>query len=370
MNRKLLHITFANSLAYTGGGQGTEHNKKAIRACLGDGAMDTYTIKPYQGSHGIKFYLRRISEILKGYMGGLTQQHLENIIAKLNTGEYTDVFIDSSQLGYLAKAVRKKIPHMCIYTFFQNMEYDFFSSSIWDGKDYLHAFMIPMAKYNERCACRYSDKIIVFNSRDASRVKAVYHRDADMQIPIWLTDDYIDNPPSIPAENGAKQALFVGSYFFGNTQGLKWFCKEVLPHVDMHLTIVGSGMDAFANDVEPSDKLSIYSNVPDLKPYYEQADFVILPVTTGGGMKVKTAETLKYGKYIIGTKESLEGYDVNPEIATVCNTAAAFIEAIGSYQRPFKFNPPSRQLFRQKYSYDAVISSYANLLNVPTPQSL
>ena len=85
---------------------------------------------------------------------------------------------------------------------------------------------------------------------------------------------------------------------------------------------------------------------------------------------MKTAETLKYGKYIIGTKESLEGYDVTPEIATVCNTAAAFIEAIGSYQRPFKFNPPSRQLFRQKYSYDAVISSYANLLNVPTPQSL
>ena len=121
MNRKLLYITFANSLAYTGGGQGTEHNKKAIRACLGDGAMDTYTIKPYQGSHGIKFYLRRISEILKRYMGGLTQQHLENIIAKLNTGEYTDVFIDSSQLGYLAKAVRKKIPHMCIYTFFQGL---------------------------------------------------------------------------------------------------------------------------------------------------------------------------------------------------------------------------------------------------------
>ena len=363
MNRRLLHITFANELTYTGGGQGTEHNKKAIRACLGESAMDTYTIMPYKGPHNIRFYLRRISEIAKKFMGGLTQQHLENIIVKLSTGDYTDIFIDSSLLGHVAKVVRKELPHLHIYTFFQNMEYDFMSSSIWDGKDYLHAFRIPMTKYNERCACKYSDKIIVFNSRDALRVKEIYHRDADMQIPIWLTDDYIDTPPGIPSEKDCKEALFVGSYFFGNTQGLKWFCKEVLPHVNIHLNIVGSGMDAFANDIEPSDKISIYSNVPSLKPYYEKADFAVLPVTTGGGMKVKTAETLKYGKYIIGTKESMEGYDVNSDIATICNTATEFIDAINNYHRPYKFNAPSRQLFKEKYSFDAVISSYKKVLN-------
>lgn len=365
MNRKLLHITFANALAYTGGGQGTEHNKKAIKACLGESAMDTYTIMPYQGPRSIRFFLKRITEIFKCYMGGLTQQHLEIIIGKISTSYYTDIFIDSSQLGYIAKVVRKNFPDLRIYTFFQNMEYDFISSSVWDGKDFLHAFKIPMTKYNERCACRYSDKIIVFNSRDASRVKEVYHRDADMQIPIWLTDDYTDTPPIIPTEKGVKEALFIGSYFFGNTQGLKWFCKEVLPHAKIHLTIVGSGMDAFSKDIEQSNKISIYSNVPDLKPYYEKADFVVLPITTGGGMKVKTAEALKYGKFVIGTKESLEGYDVNSEIATICNTEVEFIDAINNYQRLIKFNPPSRQLFKQKYSYDAVISSYEKILNTP-----
>ena len=140
-------------------------------------------------------------------MGGLTQQHLEIIIGKISTSYYTDIFIDSSQLGYIAKVVRKNFPDLRIYTFFQNMEYDFISSSVWDGKDFLHAFKIPMTKYNERCACRYSDKIIVFNSRDASRVKEVYHRDADMQIPIWLTDDYTDTPPIIPTEKGVKEYI-------------------------------------------------------------------------------------------------------------------------------------------------------------------
>ena len=99
-----------------------------------------------------------ITEIFKCYMGGLTQQHLEIIIGKISTSYYTDIFIDSSQLGYIAKVVRKNFPDLRIYTFFQNMEYDFISSSVWDGKDFLHAFKIPMTKYNERCACRYSDK--------------------------------------------------------------------------------------------------------------------------------------------------------------------------------------------------------------------
>jgi hypothetical protein len=103
-----------------------------------------------------------------------------------------------------------------------------------------------------------------------------------------------------------------------------------------------------------------------LKPYYEKADFVVQPITTGGGMKVKTAEALKYGKFIIGTKESLEGYDFNPEIATICNTATEFTEAISNYNRPFKFNAPSRLLFKQKYSYDAVISSYEKILYTPS----
>lgn len=363
--RKLLHITFANTQAYTGGGQGTKRNIKGLKACLGENAVDCYTIMPIKEPHNMAFYGRRISEILKGFMGGLTQKHLDNIIHLLDTGQYTDLFIDSSMLGYIAKVARKRHPQLHIYTSFQNMEYDFISSSVWEGKDYTHFFLIPLTKHNERCACKYSDKIIVLNSRDASRVKEVYHKEADYQIPVWMTDNYDDsNARKQQKKNNIKEALFVGSYFFGNTQGLKWFCKEVLPHVDIHLTIVGSGMNAFANDITHSDKISIFSDVPSLEPYFEKADFAVLPITTGGGMKVKTAETLKYGKYIIGTQESVEGYDVSNKEATICHTASEFIEAINAYNRSYPFNPSSRQLFKEKYSFEAAIGLYKDMLNV------
>ena len=153
----------------------------------------------------------------------------------------------------------------------------------------------------------------------------------------------------------------MGSYFFGNTKGLTWLCNEILPHTDIHLTIVGAGMDAFARDIKPSEQISLFSNVPDLAPYYEAADFVILPIITGGGMKVKTAEALKYGKYIIGTREALEGYDVNATIAKQCGNAQDFIQAISHFHIPYKYNPASRKLFIEKYSYEASLKSFKDI---------
>ena len=368
MKRRLLYITFANKQVYTGGGKATACNQLAIKNCLGEKDVDIYIIEPVDEKHDLNFFVRRISEIIKQYMGGLTKQHLNNILKMLDTSVYTDLFIDNSLLGYVAKVARKRYPHLRIYTFFHNMEYDFISSLVWDNKDYLHSFLIPSAKYNERCACHYSDKIIALNNRDAARIKEIYNRNADMIIPIWIAKDNYVTSQNLPTEKGCKEALFVGSYFFGNTQGLKWFCTEVLPYVNIHLTIVGSGMEAFAEDIALPENVSIHSNVPSLQSYYEQADFVVLPITTGGGMKVKTAETLKYGKYIIGTSEALEGYEVNNEMATVCNTAKEFIDAIKGFNRSFKFNEPSRLLFKNKYCYSAVISRYAEILDTPIPE--
>jgi glycosyltransferase involved in cell wall biosynthesis len=200
------------------------------------------------------------------------------------------------------------------------------------------------------------------NEKDAKRLQLLYGRKADAIIPITMKDDYTTPSQVQSIVTKGKEALFVGSYFFGNTQGLKWFCNDILPHTDAHLTIVGSGMDAFVNDITVTSQITIHSNVPDLTPYYEAADFVVLPITTGGGMKVKTAEALKYGKYIIGTCEALEGYNVNDSIATICNCTNDFIQAISRFVPGQKFIPAARNLFQEQYSYQASLERFKNIL--------
>lgn len=38
---------------------------------------------------------------------------------------------------------------------------------------------------------------------------------------------------------------------------------------------------------------------------------MVMPIFSGSGMKVKTAEALMYGKFLIGTKEAFEGYEID-----------------------------------------------------------
>lgn len=57
-----------------------------------------------------------------------------------------------------------------------------------------------------------------------------------------------------------------------------------------------------------SDKIHVIGTVESLKEWYVNADLIVAPIFEGGGMKVKTAEALSYGKNFIGCTESLEGY--------------------------------------------------------------
>ena len=60
--------------------------------------------------------------------------------------------------------------------------------------------------------------------------------------------------------------------------------------------------------------MKIIGGVEQLAPYYNNADIVIAPLFSGGGMKQKTAEALAYGKTFVGTMESMQGYEEELEI--------------------------------------------------------
>lgn len=362
--RKILYITFANKEIATGGGQCSGRNLQSLHDIFGSGFITEYIIRPIDSKRTLGEYLSRMTGIVKGYMGGLTDVHLHSIINIICKGDITDVFIDSSQLGILARRIKKINKNIRIYTFFHNVEYDYMRSVTIESGDYAHCFWMYGAWRNEHDACKFSDSKIVLNADDSNRLHQLYGCDIDAIVPITMRDNYHDLKECdyIATNTGTKEALFLGSYFPGNIKGLKWFCDEVLPFVDIHLTIVGAGMDAFANDVNLNDKISLYSYVEDLSSFYEKADFVVLPIISGGGMKVKTAESMKYGKFMIGTNEAFAGYEISDDIATVCSNKNDFIDAIESFDCKYKYNIEARNLFKEKYSYENSLMLFKKIL--------
>ena len=61
--------------------------------------------------------------------------------------------------------------------------------------------------------------------------------------------------------------------------------------------------------IDNSKNVEIHDSVDDLSVFYERANIVVCPLFYGGGMKVKVAEALMYGKKIIGTELAFFGYE-------------------------------------------------------------
>lgn len=361
--KNILFITTRYFDSLNGGSLIARRDEYILRKLCKEGSFYTYFVLPRVGKDSLATKIHRLQGIIKGLIGALTEEKVEEVATIIKEKNIRKVFLENSQIGFLAKFIKRKFPDVEVFCYFQNIEYDFATSTVIKGHDYKHLFWIPLCRKNEEMACNYSDKVFVLNQRDKQRMEELYKRKADYMIPVTSPDDYFPSPQAKKQlTNKCPQALFVGSYFPGNTIGLKWFCEEVMPLVQCHLCIVGSGMRNFEKQIKPSPKISIHDTVPDLQPYYEAADFVVLPITTGGGMKVKTAESLKFGKYIIGTPEAFQGYKVTSDMVEICKHKNEFVQAINSYHNSIKYNEPSRELFLNHYCHKIVENIFKRLL--------
>jgi hypothetical protein len=265
------------------------------------------------------------------------------------------VWLESSQYGMLAKVIKKKYPSKKIITFLHNCEYEYAKH------EYPHNLVRQyVIKKNEEWACKYSDKIIAMNERDKFLIQRIYNRTVDAIIPVSFSDKFIDfSKEKIP---GTPMALFLGSNFYANIHGIKWFIEKVLPFVNIKLKIIGKDMNK-AN-LPKNDKLEITGYVENLNEIMQNADFMIFPIFQGSGMKVKTCEALMHGKNIIGTGEAFMGYDLDFEkVGAKCETAEEFIKAINEFLKKFtsKFNEYSRSVFLEKYTNDVIFKQVATI---------
>ena len=163
----------------------------------------------------------------------------------------------------------------------------------------------------------------------------------------------------MPSGKDELQLLFVGSYFAHNYTGLKWFIKEVLPFIKCTLTIVGKNMEKMQKELKKifNEKIIIKGTVENLEEYYIASDAVVMPIFMGGGIKVKTAEAMMYGKTIFASPEALQGYETQGiDNIFRCGSGEEFINTINNYcigKSRRRYNPEIRRLFLEQYDTEA-----------------
>ena len=277
--------------------------------------------------------------------------------------QYDVIYIDSSFSAFLIKKIKRQGYKGKFIVFFHNCEYDFrlSQSRKWPWSEY---FTRKEVVYNERCALNYADCCIFLNKRDLYREIEIYGKYPQKFIVCPMTfRDRFNQTKSAVNNIASEKAIytFLGSYFPPNVDGIKWFIKNVLPYVNIHLRVIGNGMEQLNKDVDCSN-VELLGSVPDLEPYLIESDYMLYPIFIGSGMKIKTCEALMYAKNIIGTPEAFSGYDISDfsKIGACCNDANDFIDAINNISMP-RYNPDSRRLFLENYSFDKGLELFRKL---------
>lgn len=156
-----------------------------------------------------------------------------------------------------------------------------------------------------------------------------------MQV-IPITIDTTSLTP-ISRMSGSRNLLTLGTLHYPpNADGIRWFIRDVFPLVqeqvpDVTLTIVGKNppADFSASADRSGGSIRVTGYVPDLTPYLERAALMVIPVRTGGGMRVRILEAFARGIPVVTTTIGLEGIDAHPgQDVIVADTPKDFSTAV------------------------------------------
>lgn len=339
----------------TGGIMFSRRNYQALSRIFGEENVITYPIERKRGKYS---FVKVLNQFIELGLGGLTRSDKEKVLKIVDEENIDYVHLDSSIYGSLAKFIRMHNKDVKIVVYFQNVEYDFLKSICWHTslEGLLMGYMLPLVKLSEKYSLTYSNTIISLHKKDSERLKELYGKSANYEIPITLNDDNIKREKE--KLYGEKlRLLFFGSRFKPNIEAVKILVKKILPQVmkSVELLIAGDGMNTLADEYSNYDNVTIKGFVEDINDIYAWADLVILPIYSGAGMKVKTAEALLYGKNMLASDMALEGYDVDnvPGILR-CHTIDDFVKGINTWDKSLpRTNLLARALYEDKYSYDA-----------------
>lgn len=198
-------------------------------------------------------------------------------------------------------------------------------------------------------------------------------------LPVGVVPNAVDiryfSPTPLP-EPAACSLIFVGRLDYRpNSEAMRWFIAEVLPRLrryrpSTHLTVVGDGAPAWLQEMSAvpwkgdlgHKAVTVTGQVPDVRPYVQSSEVVVVPLRAGGGTRIKLLEAMAMAKPIVSTPLGAEGLEVedgehldlasDPE-----QMAEAILRLFREKERRLRLGQAGRALIEARYGWGPALAT-------------
>ncbi|MFI3326549.1 MAG: glycosyltransferase [Clostridia bacterium] len=286
------------------------------------------------------------------------------------------VVLGRSNLGFIAKSIKKYSNSIKVVTDVDNIEIDYINA-FSNNSTSLSIKQLKKTTYrDENDTIKYSDHLLMLTPRNLSRVKELYGYSSDNNSVLPICMDKPIKPLEINTQ--CKNVVFYGSLSYpANNNAICDFINNVWKenyksNKNIKLIVAGSSpQNQLLELVSKYENIVVYKNYSELKDVIPKNSLLIVPLKDGAGMKTKIVEALSFGLTVVASDEALEGYEeiMNPpnKGVTRANAVNEYIEAINMFMKLdetelVEQGKENYKLFEKFYSYERSRKVFANIL--------
>jgi glycosyltransferase involved in cell wall biosynthesis len=225
----------------------------------------------------------------------------------------------------------------------------------------------------ERWMLHGFDAIAAITAEDVARLQALK---GDLNGPITVipapanTSRFRPDPNRVPQP---RTLFMLGSLnWLPNLEGVDWFLREVWPQAhrempELELHLAGTDPPAYLTSrPKGQDNVFVHGFVESAPEFMQTYELMLVPLMSGGGMRIKIVEGMAMGKAILSTAIGAEGIEVQDgKDLLLRDGAAAWLQVLRDYyhgQLPLAaIGQAAARTAQARYSTEAVAQGFVKL---------
>ncbi|SHJ48180.1 Glycosyltransferase involved in cell wall bisynthesis [Hymenobacter daecheongensis DSM 21074] len=294
----------------------------------------------------------------------------------LQNESFDVVQIEGTFVAWYVDVVKRVAPAVPVVLRAHNLEH-----TIWQmlaeremnplKRVYLGHMARRLKKFEEEYLCRF-DAVAAITEPDQRRLRALGAPEPVVFVPAGVDMSRFQVDAAIRPK--PRTLFMIGSLdWLPNQEGLDWLLREVWPQAhaqmpELELHIAGKNMPARFQNLTLKN-VFVHGFVASASAFMQQYEVMLVPLLSGGGMRIKIIEGMALGKCIISTGLGSEGIFVrNGHDIVLCDEPSEWVRRLGSYYRGelghAAIGQEAARTIARLYDNGRVVESFLDLYSV------